>query len=139
MKFKKGIAMVLAVFLMVTLFGCGAAETGKEGDAGDQTIKVGVASQWMKEQVYRDVQVGAEAKAKELGISLEWQTCDGNAEKELEIVNNYITRDFDVLIIEPVNPETSTPMMEAAKAAGIPVINLEAEVKGGDGAAVRIT
>lgn len=139
MKFKKGIAMVLAVFLMVTLFGCGAAETGKEGDAGDKTIKVGVASQWMKEQVYRDVQVGAEAKAKELGMDLEWQTCDGNAEKELEIVNNYITRDFDVLIIEPVNPETSTPMMEAAQAAGIPVINLEAEVRGGDGAVVRVT
>lgn len=142
---KKVISITLIVLLMTALFGCGSSKNSDsaetQGDsvkkAGD--IKIGITSQSMKEQVYRDMKAGAEAKAKELGVKVEWQSCDLNAEKEMEIVNNYITQDFDVLVIEPVNPETSAPMMEAAAAAGIPVVDLEAELKGGDGAAVRVT
>lgn len=137
---RKGIALTLVVLLMVSLIGCGAAQNNSDqGDSADQTIKIGIASQSMKEQVYRDMKAGAEAKAKELAVKVEWQACDYNAEKEMEIVNNYITQEFDVVVIEPVNPETSTPMMEAAAAAGIPVVNLEAELMGGDGPAVRVT
>ena len=141
---KKGIAITVIVLLMVSLIGCGSAQNTSADESGDSVkqasdIKIGIASQSMKEQVYRDMKAGAEAKAEELGVKVEWQSCDYNAEKEMEIVNNYITQEFDVVIIEPVNPETSTPMMESAAAAGIPVVNLEAELKGGDGPAVRIT
>ena len=140
---KKVIAMLVMVMLVVMLVGCGGSKTESTGTSGsgDKSgiIKIGIASQSMKEQVYRDMKAGAEAKAKELGVTVEWQSCDLNAEKEMEIINNYITQDFDVLVIEPVNPETSAPMMDAAAAAGIPVVDLEAELKGGDGPAVRVT
>lgn len=139
MKFKKSIAMVLTVFLMAMLIGCGGTTEDVDAEPENVEIKVGIASQSMKEQVYRDMQAGAEEKAEELGVKLEWQTCDYNAEKQVEIVNNYITQGFDIIVIEPVNPETSTPLMEAAQAADIPVVNLEAEVRGGAGAAVRVT
>jgi len=129
--------------LLVMLAGCGEDKTedvsSKTADEQNIDIQIGIVSQSMKEQVYRDMKSGAEEKAKEQGATMEWQSCDLNAEKEMDIVNNYITQDFDVLVIEPVNPETSTPMMEAAAAAGIPVVDLEAELKGGDGPAVRVT
>ncbi len=142
---RKGIAITMVVLLMVSLIGCGSSQNNNsEETQGDSVkpaskIKIGIASQSMKEQVYRDMKTGAEEKAEELGVQVEWQICDYNAEKEMEIINNYITQEFDVVAIEPVNPETSTPMMEVAKTAGIPVVNLEAEVMGGDGAAVRVT
>jgi len=143
---KKIIAITLTVLLIATMFvGCGSSGDNNSEEAQGDTvkaasdIKIGIASQSMKEQVYRDMKAGAEAKAEELGVHMEWQSCDLNAEKEIEIVNNYVTQEFDVIVIEPMNPETSTPMMEAAAAAGIPVVNLEAELRGGDGPAVRVT
>lgn len=137
---KKVTAMIMVVLLMVALIGCGGSKSVDQVDSQTtDEIKIGFVSQSMKEQVYRDMQAGAEAKAEELGVHMEWQTCDYDAQKELEIVNNYITQEFDVLVIEPVNTETSTPLMEAAAAAGVPVVNMEALVQGGDGAAVRIT
>jgi ABC-type sugar transport system substrate-binding protein len=145
LKLKKGLTTTMIVLLIAALVGCGSSKTAStdeaQGDTAKQAgdIKIGIASQSMKEQVYRDMKAGAEAKAKELGVQVEWQSCDLNAEKEMEIVNNYITQEFDVIAIEPVNPETSTPMMEAAAAAGIPVVDLEAVLMGGDGPAVRVT
>ncbi|MCG8483241.1 MAG: sugar ABC transporter substrate-binding protein [Clostridia bacterium] len=143
---KKGIILVTVVIMLLSLLtGC-APSTEGETDPQENSdpkpvseLKIGVVSQSMKEQVYRDMKAGAEAKANEAGVTLKWQTCDYDAQKQLQIVNNYITQGFDVLIIEPVNPETSVPLMEAAQAANVPVVNLEAEVKGGDGAAVRVT
>jgi ribose transport system substrate-binding protein len=134
---KRNVTVFLS-FLMVLLvitIGC----TGKKTSTSTETITVGIASQSLKEQVYRDMQVGVEEKAKELGAVVEWQICDYDPQRELEIVNNYITKGVDVLIIEAVNTETSTPMMEAAFDANIPVVALETELLGGSGPVVRIT
>ena len=147
---KKGIIVVTLIAMLISLLaGCSAPatetaapEAAPQKSASEKPadeIKIGIVSQSMKEQVYRDMQAGAEAKAKEAGIKLEWQTCDLDPQKEVEIVNNYITQGFDVIVIEPVNPETSVTMMEACQKANIPVVNLEAETIGGAGPVVRVT
>jgi ABC-type sugar transport system substrate-binding protein len=131
---KAGIFLMILLATSIALMGC-----AKKSEEGQKTIQIGIVSQWMKEQFYRDMQAGAEAKAEELGIAVEWQVCDGDAQRELEIVNNYISRGFDVIAIEPVSPETSASMMEAAAAANIPVVDIEAELIGGDGPIVRVS
>lgn len=106
-------------------------------DAGE--IKVAFNTQTLQEAVYRDMQKAAEAKAAELGVSMEWQTCDRDANKQIESLNNFITKGFKTIVIEPVDPETSIRLAELCAEAGVTMVDLEAIIKGPNKPAVRVT
>jgi ABC-type sugar transport system substrate-binding protein len=125
-----------ALLLASMLSGCG----GKGSESGTDTqIKIGIASRTMKEQIYRERLVGAEARAKELGVYMEWQACDLKPEREIEIVNNYITQGFNAIVLEAMDPETSVSIMVALAEAKLPVVVMDQEVMGGDGPYVMVT
>lgn len=141
----KKIALILTISLLTGMvFGCGSSETsdpaaktaapaaGNAASAGDSSesakIKIGVVNQTLKEAVYRDMRDGALEKAKELGVMVEWQSCDLDAQKQVDIVNNYITRGFDVIVCEPVSPDASYAVADICGEAGIPLVDLEAVI-----------
>ena len=150
---KKRIALLLALILVLGLTACGtkndastpASDTTASTDTTDSStttadtaavteesaeIKIGITSQTMKEKTYRDMLAGAEVEAAAKNVYMEWQPCGLDAAKELDIINNYITRGFDVIAIEPVNGTVSVEMAQACVDAGIPFISIEVEFEG---------
>lgn len=146
---KKIAAMLLAVIMVFGFTACGgtgtdtpAADTPEDTQGTDApqaagmiseeeaSIKIGITSQTMKEKTYRDMMAGAEERAIEKGVYMEWQPCDLDASKELDIIHNYITRGFDVIAIEPVNGTVSVEMAQACVDAGVPFISLEVDFEG---------
>lgn len=131
--------LVISILAIPGVFAGGQTEKGGAAAASKNAIKIGVASQTMKEAVYRDMKDAAMKKAEELGVYAEWQVCELDPEKEVEIVRNYITRGFNVIVIEPVNPATSTQMAEICAEAGVPIVDLEAIIVADTLPKVRIT
>src|SRR6185295_13676648 len=52
-----------------------------------------------------------------------------NPEKQVQQVENFISRGVDAIIVNPCEVEASSPAIDKAKAAGIPVINVNSETR----------
>ena len=61
-------------------------------------------------------------------------TADGNADANLQIqaVENFIAQQVDVIVLQPADADATGPAIEAANAAGIPVITTAIRANSGD-------
>lgn len=137
MKFMKKIFTVLLVFAMVTISasGCsngndtntGTEETNASASSEDtvkdiKDIKIGVSvGTLMQERWQREIEM-FEAYAEENGFELLVQSADDNAQKQASQCENLITQGIDVLIIQSIDAEASSPIVAAAQEENIPVI-----------------
>lgn len=148
-------SLIVMIALMVTVFaGCAststtaapAATTAAAGEttaapaattAAGEKLKIAVTNMTLKEAVYKYMADNAKIKADELGVELIWQSCENDPQVQLNQVQDFIAQGVDVVVIEPARSDAAVPMVRACEDAGIPVINLEAEIKGAE-TAMRI-
>lgn len=112
--------------------GGGSGSGGGSGDGGDGSITMGFA------------QVGAESgwrtantksiqdSAKEAGIELEFSDAQGKQEQQIANIRTYIQQQVDVIAFSPVVETGFEPVLQEAKAAGIPVILTDRAVEVSD-------
>lgn len=135
-KFRCFLALCLILSLLSLLAGCGGSEQATKPGTGDSRsgkkgqLVIGVTNMTMKESVYHFMKAAAEKKAKELGVKLIWQSSENDPQKQLSQVENFIAMGVDAIVIEPARSDAAVPMVKRAKDAGIPVVNLEARIKG---------
>ncbi|NWM35076.1 substrate-binding domain-containing protein, partial [Escherichia coli] len=79
---------------------------------------------------YVQLKTGAEAAAKAGGDTLVFLDANGDVSKQNNDIQDLITQGVNALIINPVNPDAVVPSLEAAVAAGIPVITVDRSVNG---------
>jgi ribose transport system substrate-binding protein len=65
---------------------------------------------------------GAETIAKANGATLLWNSGHMDVNAQISQIQQFINQKVDVIVIAPVNSSTLGPQVEAAKAAGIPVV-----------------
>ncbi|MGI4745788.1 MAG: substrate-binding domain-containing protein [Janthinobacterium lividum] len=65
---------------------------------------------------------GAEAIAKANGATVLWNSGHMDVNAQISQIQQFINQKVDAIIIAPVNSSTLGPQVEAAKAAGIPVV-----------------
>jgi inositol transport system substrate-binding protein len=70
-----------------------------------------------------------EAKAREMGVKLLVQDAQRNAEKQVQQVENFIAQKVDAIILNPCEVEASSPAVERALAAQIPIVNVNSETR----------
>jgi len=147
----KAISLLMVLSLVIVMVaGCGGqsaetntgakeqsntttSETSSKTNAGsDDKILIGVTSMTMKESVYQFMRDNAMKKAEELGATLMWQSCENDPQVQLNQVDDFIAQKVDVLVIEPARSDAAVQLVQHAKDAGIPVINLEALIRGID-------
>ncbi|HZH61872.1 MAG TPA: sugar ABC transporter substrate-binding protein [Metabacillus sp.] len=118
------------VFLSITilLVGCGPQTTGtsenSEEKKDDGKIVIGVSMLNLSNEFIVQIKDGIEATAKELGVEVVITDAEKSADKQLQQVDSFIAQGVDAIIVNPVETEASSPAIEKAKAAGIPVINV---------------
>lgn len=69
-----------------------------------------------------------ESQGKALGFA-EINVQDGNLDHETQLkqIENFITKEYDMIIVDPVNPEGIIEVLERVDAAGIPVICFDSQ------------
>ncbi len=125
----------LAVALVATLAfsACGGSDDPGTADpntsegAGDN-YTIALVSKGFQHQFWQAVNTGAEEAAKELGVTI---TFDGPAAEtevadQLQMLQAAIDRKPDAIGYAALDPEACVPAMEAADAAGIPVVEFDA-------------
>ena len=102
------------------------------GPASDEDGRMKIAGMFMQEdQFFRLVRFGMQEAAREEGAELLLSTVDGKPEKELQLVNTYIARQVDAVVLSPLSATASVTALRRAREAGIHVIAYNSTVEGG--------
>jgi len=108
------LAVIMMALIIMPLAASGSAE-------GDDSIEV-AGMVFQLDQYFRFIQFGMEAAAEELGISL----LEGNAENDLSneigLINTYIGRGVDAIVVSPLSETGSIEALRSAHDEGITVV-----------------
>ena len=125
---KKVAFLAAAAAIALTLAGCSnGGGTADGGGSGDEPY-IALVSKGFQHQFWQAVKQGAESKAKELGVRV---TFDGPAaetevDNQLQMLQAAIDKKPDAIGYAALDPEACISLMDAAKAAGIPVVEFDA-------------
>lgn len=120
---KKFMAAILALSV-AAMTACG--NSNDAGGSSDESITIGVSMLNMSNEFVAAVAEGIEAKAGELGVKVIINDGQKDPNKQIQQVETFIAQKVDAIIFNPVEAEASSPAVDKAKAAGIPVINVNA-------------
>jgi len=70
-----------------------------------------------------------DAKAKQLGVELIVNDAQRSAERQVQQVESFIAQRVDAIILNPCEVEASSPAVDKAIAAGIPIVNVNSETR----------
>jgi len=88
----------------------------------------------MTNPYYWRMRAGAEQAAKDLGVNFTWVAAqfNGDIEGQIGIVESQLAMRPDALILVPMNANALMPKVKEANKLGIPVINPDTRLAGGD-------
>lgn len=145
MKAKKILSSVLAGVLALGLMaGCGgttggtaattaaatkAAETTKAADAAKE-IYIPVISKGFQHQFWQAVKAGAEKAAKDYNVKITFEGPETEAmvDKQIEMIEAALAKNPSAICLAALDSKACIPLLEKAKAAGIPVIGFDSGV-----------
>lgn len=142
---KKLLAMIMAVAVVASMAACGSkadtattdkaaeetttdtaaeADTTEGKDGADVSVILvtmdGLDNHWV------NVDKGASAAAKELGINYQWMQPDKkDTQLQIEVLNNAIAVKPDVLIVAAVDPDAIVSTLQSALDAGIKLVYVD--------------
>lgn len=137
MKIKKMAALLLTAIMRFSLAGCNAITIDGEegsitegGSGGNGSIGFSVST--LNNPFFVTLSEGAEAKAEEEGADLIVVDAGDDAAKQTSDIEDLISRNISVLIVNPVDSDAVAPAVQDAVAAGIKVISVDRVVNGVD-------
>jgi ABC-type sugar transport system substrate-binding protein len=125
---------ILAFAAFFSTCGCGRFGASSEG----RTLTIGVAFETLQTEFWVAGLKAIEGELARRGIRLLEAVADGDPYRQLEQVRSFITRDVDGIILVPRDAQTCQPMIQAANAAGIPIVLFNRPADPGKGRAVSV-
>jgi ribose transport system substrate-binding protein len=130
---KKAALLAAAAAVALTLSGCagggGASGGGDSAEApsGDKPY-IALVSKGFQHQFWQAVKQGAESKAKELDVDITFEgpAAETEVDNQLTMLQSAIDKKPDAIGYAALDPEACIPLMEAAEAAKIPVVQFDA-------------
>ena len=111
--------------LALTVAGCAPAE-----EAAQEEISIAFVMGAESDPFFQAMKVGAEAAAKANNIDLIWQgdPSEYSPATQIPVVDQVLAQKPDALVLIPTDPTALQASVAKAKAAGIPVINVDTRV-----------
>ncbi|MEI0594278.1 D-ribose ABC transporter substrate-binding protein [Brachyspira pilosicoli] len=125
----KKIILIISL-LSVFMFSCGSSNSN--GSSSDSGVSVGLSVSTLNNPFFVTLSEGAKAKAKELNINLSIVNASDDTAKQASDIEDLISKNVKVIIVNPVDSDAVAPAVESAIAANIPVIALDRVVNGVD-------
>lgn len=137
MKIRKLAGLLLAGIMMFSAAGCNAITIdGEEGTtaAGENTGNgsIGFSVSTLNNPFFVTLSEGAEAKAEAEGVDLIVVDAGDDAAKQTSDIEDLISRNISVLIVNPVDSDAVAPAVKDAVSRGIKVISVDRVVNGVD-------
>ena len=128
------IAMALIAALLLTGFGCAPAQTPVQSNdqpaapAADTGVTIGVCLYARRSQADKDAESGIRDAAAAHGFNLIVEDADSDPERQITHMQSLIDQKVSAILIAAADYDKLAPSVEAAAAAGIPVIAYYQEV-----------
>jgi inositol transport system substrate-binding protein len=117
---------ILRILVVLVLCGCGRQQPSPQRE---KPLVIGVSLMNLSNEFIEKLNEAMEAKAKESGVRLIINDAQRSAERQVQQVESFIAQKVDAIILNPCEVEASSPGVEKALAAGVPIINVNSETK----------
>jgi D-xylose transport system substrate-binding protein len=97
-----------------------------------EPVYIGFSMDTLKEERWQRDKSLVEARAKEVGATVDVQVANSDDSVQTKQCDNMLTKGVDVLIVAPHNGEIAASIVEKAHAAGVPVISYDRLIKNSD-------
>jgi inositol transport system substrate-binding protein len=121
----------LCLFVSI-LSGCNRPDSAAEKQSKSPPSKplvVGVSLMNLSNEFIVMLNKAIEAKAGQLGVSLVVCDAQRSADRQVQQVESFIAQKVDAIILNPSESEASSPAVDKALAAGIPIVNVNSETR----------
>lgn len=128
--------LVLGMFALALVLGCGGETAQTAGGAGDGEAKytIAVIPKGTTHDFWLTVKAGAEAAAQEFDAETVWKGPDKETEvvKQINIIEDFVTMEVDAIVMAACDAEAMVGVVKRAMDAGIPVVTIDSGVKSDD-------
>ncbi|MCI9526867.1 MAG: D-ribose ABC transporter substrate-binding protein [Lachnospiraceae bacterium] len=131
----KRITSILVILCMVFgMTGCNAITIDGEGEAAQSAGNgsIGLSVSTLNNPFFVSLAEGAKAAAEEKGVSLAVADAGDDSAKQQNDIEDLISRNVSVLIVNPVDSDAVAPAVQNAISQGIKVISVDRVVNGVD-------
>ncbi len=97
--------------------------------SGDDRPVIGVSLLNLSNEFIVDIKEALETKAPQLGVKLVIADAERSAERQIQQIESFITQRVDAIILNPCEVEASSPAVDKALRAGIPIVNVNSETR----------
>lgn len=112
----------LACFgLLAILFGGGCGKTDADKNAAP-TLTIGIAFETLQTEFWVAALDAFKAELDKRNIRMLQAIADGDANRQIEQVRNFITRKVDGIVLVPKDAKACIPIIKAANQANIPIV-----------------
>lgn len=131
---KKIMGILLALCMVFVLPGCNAITIDGEGQARENAGNgsIGLSVSTLNNPFFVSLADGAKAAAKEKGVSLAVADAGDDSAKQQNDIEDLISRNVSVLIVNPVDSDAVAPAVQNAISKGVKVISVDRVVNGVD-------
>lgn len=133
---KKLVSLLLSMLMICSLAGCGIVIDGEGGSTGSKASgasgAIGLSISTQNNPFFVTLAEGAKKAAKQAGVSLTVVDASDDATKQVSDIEDLVSKNVSVLIVNPVDSDAVTGAVEAAIAKGVRVISVDRVVNGVD-------
>jgi inositol transport system substrate-binding protein len=123
----KSFRTILAAAALAAALPSGCSRQAPGGRDGKPVIGVSLLS--LSSEYIVQLNKVLETRAAELGATLVVNDAQRSAERQVQQVENFVSQKVDAIILNPCEVEASSPAVDRAAAAGIPLVNVNSETR----------
>lgn len=136
LKMKKLLGLALATAMIMSVTACSSVSVDGENNVSTETKEgngsIGLSVSTLNNPFFVTLSEGAKEKAKEEDVELIVVDAGDDAAKQASDIEDLISKNISVLIVNPVDSDAVAPAVEDAIAKGIKVIAVDRVVTGVD-------
>lgn len=129
---KRFLALMLVVVMGLVMVSCNNQGTPKKEEGQNKQYKVGLSMNTQTNPFFVTVVEGCKKAAQEKGMEIFVTDAQDDPATQMKDVENLITKQVDVMIIDPCDSDAIVAAVEACNKANIPVFTMDRESKGGE-------
>lgn len=126
------LAMLVPVVLVLAACSVSTSPGGATNTSGTKSgpITIGFSNATQQSPFYVSLGDAVKKEAKAEGATVDYVDANGDITKQNNDIQDLITKNVSILVINPVDPKGIAPSLAAAKAANIPVITIDRPADG---------
>jgi len=124
---RRGFVLAALIITACLFTGCGKKENSTEGAAppqaaGDSQLTIGISFETLQTEFWVAALDAFQKELAKRNLKMIQAIADGDANRQIEQVRNFITRKVDGIVVVPKDAKACIPIIKAANEANIPIV-----------------